>query len=244
MQSKIDFALGLFGFFLIQISGILFLILIFERIPSINDWTFNQMIFIYGFSQIPRGIDHLFTDNIWLLSMRLVIHGEFDRYLLRPMNLFIQLIFDKFQADAIGELFIGFALIALSVSNGTFKITPLSILFLVISIVAGSIIFTSIKLFFASLAFWIKDSFGILQLAYNAADFAKYPISVFPKLIQILLTIIIPFAFVAFYPASYFLSNANLFKTIGVEIAIAIIAWLIAYKTFIRGTRIYESSGN
>lgn len=55
MQSKVDFLMGLFGFFLKQILGIAFLYLVFEQIPSLKGWTLDQLIFIYGFAQIPRG---------------------------------------------------------------------------------------------------------------------------------------------------------------------------------------------
>ena len=79
MQSKVDFLMGLLGFFLTQASGIIFLYLIFQQIPNLQGWTFDQLIFIYGFAQIPRGIDHLFTDNIWLVAWRIVVNGEFDR---------------------------------------------------------------------------------------------------------------------------------------------------------------------
>ena len=80
MQSKVDFLMGLLGFFLTQILGITFLYLVFEQIPDLQGWSFEQLMFIYGFAQIPRGIDHLFTDNIWLVAWRLVINGDFDRY--------------------------------------------------------------------------------------------------------------------------------------------------------------------
>ena len=92
LQSKIDFMMGLMGFFFTQIMGIMFLYLVFQQIPSLNGWTFDQLVFIYGFAQIPRGIDHLFTDNLWLVSWRLVINGDFDRYMLRPMNILFQII--------------------------------------------------------------------------------------------------------------------------------------------------------
>ena len=88
MQSKVDFFMGLVGFFFTQATGIIFLYLVFEQIPSLQGWTLEQLIFVYGFAQIPRGIDHLFTDNIWMVAWRLVITGDFDRYLLRPMNVF------------------------------------------------------------------------------------------------------------------------------------------------------------
>ena len=63
MQSKIDFFIGLGGFLISQGAGIAFLYLVFEQIPSMKDWSFEQMLFIYGFAQIPRGIDQLLTDN-------------------------------------------------------------------------------------------------------------------------------------------------------------------------------------
>lgn len=64
LQSKVDFLMGLLGFFLTQVMGIAFLYLVFQQIPSLQGWTLDQLIFIYGFAQIPRGIDHLLTDNI------------------------------------------------------------------------------------------------------------------------------------------------------------------------------------
>ena len=97
MQSRVDFLIGLFGFFLTQVMGIAFLYLVFQQIPDLQGWTLDQLIFIYGFAQIPRGIDHLFTDNIWLVAYRLVINGDFDRYMLRPMNIFFQVIAEKLQ---------------------------------------------------------------------------------------------------------------------------------------------------
>ena len=106
MQSKVDFLIGLFCFFFTQAMGIMFLYLVFRQIPSLNGWTLEQLIFIYGFAQIPRGIDHLLTDNIWLIAWRMVISGDFDRYMLRPMNILFQVISEKLQPDAIGELLI------------------------------------------------------------------------------------------------------------------------------------------
>ena len=91
LQSKMDFFVGLSGFLISQVTGLAFLYLIFEQIPSMQEWTLEQMLFIYGFSQIPRGIDHLLTDNLWMVGWQMVIKGTFDKYILRPMNIFFRL---------------------------------------------------------------------------------------------------------------------------------------------------------
>ena len=152
LQSKVDFLMGLLGFFLTQATGIIFLYLIFQQSPSLNGWTLEQLIFIYGFAQIPRGIDHLLTDNIWLVAWRTVINGEFDRYMLRPMNVFFQVIAEKLQPDALGELLIGTILVVMSVANGVASCSPVSVLLFLVSVFAGALIYTSIKLIFAALA--------------------------------------------------------------------------------------------
>ena len=243
MQSKVDFFMGLLGFFFTQILGIAFLYLVFQQIPSLNGWSFDQLIFIYGFAQIPRGIDHLFTDNIWMIAWRLVITGDFDRYMLRPMNTFFQVISEKLQPDAIGELLIGFLLVARSLKIGVVWVDGMHVGMFFVSVLAGALIYTSVKLFFASFSFWMKQSGPVLQVAYEMADFAKYPTEIYAKAIRFIITWIIPFAFVAYLPASYFLGNGTI-KVIGIECVIAVVFWIAAYALFTKGTKVYESAGN
>ena len=251
LQSKVDFLMGLLGFFFTQIMGILFLYLVFEQIPSLQGWTLDQLIFIYGFAQIPRGIDHLFTDNIWMVAWRMVINGDFDRYMLRPMNIFFQVISEKLQPDAVGELLVGTILIIRSLMKGILVVDLAHVVLFFVSVIAGALIYTAIKLFFASWAFWVKISGPFLQVAYEMADFAKYPTEIYAKVVRFMITWVIPFAFVAYLPASYFLGVTGFFGdgvsnagVVGIEWVIAIVFCTIAYLLFSYGTKIYESAGN
>lgn len=245
MQSKADFFIGLLGFFFTQITGIAFLYLVFRQIPVLADWTLDQLIFIYGFAQIPRGIDHLLTDNIWLVAWRLIVNGKFDRYMLRPMNLFLQVIFENLQPDALGELLVGTILIVLSLTKGIVIVDAAHILLFVVSIFAGALIYTAIKLLFASFAFWMKVSGPVLYTAYQLADFAKYPTEIYAKGVRFIITWIIPFGFVAYLPASYFLKpDVGALSTVGVECLLAAAFFTVAYLVFMWGTKVYESAGN
>lgn len=244
MQSKVDFLMGLFGFFFTEIMGITFLYLVFENIPSLDGWSLEQLIFIYGFAQIPRGIDHLLTDNIWMIAWRLIVSGDFDRYMLRPMNLFFQVIAEKLQPDALGELLVGTILLIFSLSKGIVIVDAVHIGLFFVSVFAGALIYTSIKLFFASISFWVKISGPFLQVAYDLAEFAKYPTEIYAKAVWFIITWIIPFAFVAYLPASFFLKETVSPGVIGTECIIALIFFCIAYALFKKGTSVYESAGN
>lgn len=187
LQSKMDFFVGLSGFLISQVTGLAFLYLIFEQIPSMQEWTLEQMLFIYGFSQIPRGIDHLLTDNLWMVGWQMVIKGTFDKYILRPMNIFFQIVCEKVQFDALGELLIGGIFVGRAVIKGVIEVTVLKVLFFGISVIAGAVIYTSVKLLFAAMAFWFKDSSPLMTASYEIADFAKYPVQIYSKPIDIIL---------------------------------------------------------
>ncbi|MDU4338725.1 MAG: ABC-2 family transporter protein, partial [Streptococcus mitis] len=117
MEYKVDFVVGVLGVFLTQGLNLLFLNVIFQHIPSLEGWTFQEIAFIYGFSLIPKGFDHLFFDNLWALGQRLVRKGEFDKYLTRPINPLFHILVETFQIDALGELLVGGILLATTVSS-------------------------------------------------------------------------------------------------------------------------------
>jgi ABC-2 type transport system permease protein len=54
-------------------------------------------------------------DNIWLFARDSVVQGTFDRYLVRPINPFFQMISERFQSDAFGELAMGIIILAVSI---------------------------------------------------------------------------------------------------------------------------------
>lgn len=244
MEYKADFYIGLLGFFIVQFTGIAFLYLIFQRIPSLNGWSFDSILFIYGFAQIPRGIDHLLADNLWMFSWRIIARGEFDRYLLRPVNPLFQVIAEVFQPDALGELIIGITLVIISIVKLQISITFLNVVLFIIVVISGAVIYTSIKLFFASFAFWIKMSNSIMFMAYSLSDFTKYPISMYSKAVQAILTFIIPFAFTAFFPASYFVGKMGVAVAVGGTVTAAVISYVVAYTTWSIGMSKYESAGS
>ncbi|MCX8132205.1 MAG: ABC-2 family transporter protein [Clostridia bacterium] len=244
MEYKGDFFIGLASFFVIQASGIIFIYIIFQRIPHLNGWNFYQIMFIYGFAQLPRGVDHLLTDNIWHLGIRLVLRGDFDRYLLRPLNPLFQIIAEIFQPDAFGELIVGTILVFWSASNMDIDMSALNILLFIVLVLFGALIYTSVKLLFGSFAFWIKQSHSIMWMAYTTSDFAKYPISIYSRVIQWTITFIVPFAFTAFFPASYFIGKSSLLVAAGGTIIVSVVLFAVAYMVWRKGMSIYESTGN
>ena len=153
IEYRADFILGLIGFLFVQSIGVIFIGLIFNNIPSLKGWSFYEILFIYGFAQIPRGIDHVFTDQLWIFSWQTIVEGKFDKYLVRPLNPLFQVIVEKFQPDGFGEIIIGSILLIFSWVKLGVEVTIIKMISLVIIIIFASFIYTAIKLAVASIAF-------------------------------------------------------------------------------------------
>src|SRR5690606_6941683 len=80
--------------------------------------------------------------------------------------------------------------------------------------------FFAIKLIFGSMSFWTKRSIQIMTMIYDFSNFAKYPIHIFNRAIQIFMTYIIPFSVVIYMPIEALLFDGNLWlQTLYVGIA-------------------------
>ena len=244
MEYKGDFLVGVVGFLLVQISNLLFLWIIFTKIPNLLGWTLNQVVFIYGFSLIPKGIDHLFFDNLWAVGHYIVRKGEFDRYLTRPINTLFHVMAEKLQIDALGELITGIALICVTLPQLEIEWSPLKIALGLLSVPFATLIFTGIKTATASVAFWSKRSGNIIYSFYMVSEFARYPATIYNALVRNLITYIIPFAFTSYYPAKYILTGEAPLFNIGMTVLMGSALMGLGILLWNKGTKAYESAGS
>ncbi|MBQ1983034.1 MAG: ABC-2 family transporter protein [Spirochaetaceae bacterium] len=244
MAYRVDFFTGLIGFSFLQITGVIFITLVFNSIPSLQGWNFYEILFIYGFAQLPRGLDHIFTDNLWLISSWLIADGDFDRYLLRPINPLFQVIAERFQMDGFGEFVIGVILVVIASINLSINYTVDKFAVLILTSISGALIITSLKMIIASIAFWTKRSGGLLQTVYSFNEFCYYPVTIYNKALQFVLTFILPFALTSYFPATYILGKQNLIWALAVPVGVSILFILFSYRLWCSGINHYESAGS
>ncbi|MFH0993023.1 MAG: ABC-2 family transporter protein [bacterium] len=205
LQYRADFLIGILSFVFIQAAGILFLDIL-VRETGLYTWTYFELLVIYAMFQLPRGIDHLLTDNLWMVGYY-IRRGLFDKYLVRPMSVLWHVIIERFQLEAIGELLVGAAVLAYALPNLSVQLDFVSILYLAVFIILGALMYTSIKLATAAVAFWTKDSMAVQQAAYEVSLFTKNPLEIYPRPLRFLLVYVLPFGFTSFFPSVYLLSK-------------------------------------
>lgn len=230
LRSKVNFIIGLMVFVLMQIISIFSIQFIFTDFSTVSK---EIALNTYGIYLCAKGLDHFFTDNLWVFSMNMVRNGTYSQYVVLPLNSLYLILVEKVQFEAISELIVGFILIS---SNNVHDINgTLIILGYLIVIINGALFLFSIKLICASLAFFFKTSLSILDLVYNITEFVKYPKYVYSKPVVNVLTYLIPL-FVIF---NIDINTYNIPLVIGINTILLTIGILL-WKS---GEMIYDDAG-
>ena len=243
LEYRTDFIIGALSTFVSQLTGIIFIWLIFENIGNIKGWSFYEISFIYGLLTMSKGINHVFFDNLWVLGVQYIKEGKFDLLLLRPISSLFHLLANKIQQDGFGSLIVGIILTVVSINKIGIHMGIVDILLLIIFVLSGSGIFFAINLITATTSFWFIESTPFIWSVFMTNDFALYPMDIYNKYIKILLTWIIPYGFASFYPASYFLNKGYAQLSLLSPI-VAIILCIIASRVWKFGLSHYESVGS
>lgn len=244
MEYKADFLLGAIGLVISQAIQILFLGIIFSQIPALQGWRFEEVLFIFGFSLIPKSMDHLFFDNLWMVGYRIIRKGDFDKYLTRPINSLYYVIVEKFCIDAFGEILTFVLLLGYAIPRLEIPFYWYTIPLVLVVIVFATMIYTSLKIMTSAISFWTKASGHITHMLYMTNDFSKYPVTIYHKAVQAVITYVIPFAFTAYFPASYFLTGKDPLFCIGGTVVAGTVLFGIALFVWHRGVKAYSSAGS
>lgn len=241
---RFDAFIGIFGFFIENVITFSTLYLTISAIPSLNGWTINMMGFLYGFYLIPKALDHILSDQIWMLANGGITRGILDKYLIKPLNPLFQLVAEMIQLEGFGELILGIIFLSIFTPQLVISWTFGKVIALLLCVMFAMGFFFAIKLIFGSLSFWTKRSIEVMTLVYGFSNFAKYPIDIFNRFIRILLTYILPFSVVIFLPIKALLFNENIWLVtlyVAISSTAMIILSLFIWK---KGLSRYESAGS
>lgn len=204
MIYDIDYLIGIVAMIIKNIVNFGLILLLFHLIENIEGWTFNEMLFLYGYSTTAFAIWHCFFINVITIPYYIQI-GTFDRFLLKPVNPIFQIMMDGFDEDGWGELIFG--IIVLMIAIIRLDIWSYKLMFLPILLFSSCFIYAGLSLIASTVSFFTIGSVDLTNLAMECQEFTKYPISIYNFSFRILFTCIIPVGFAAFYPSLYYMSK-------------------------------------
>jgi len=239
---RIDCLTGMISQIVTQLVEVIFIWITFQNTENLAGWNFNQVLLLYGTTLIAVGILDLCFDSLYDIGPKYIRDGEFDKILLRPVHPLLSIVGSSKSFTAIGYLGLGVFISVKMLMELSVPITFLLILKIIIFGIIGALIMGAILTIFSIASFWTYKSNQVIWTFYRIHTFAQYPIDIYNGFIKILITAILPFAFVAYYPTMSYLGMDK--YMIYLAPIIMIILWVIAIKVWNLALNKYRSTGS
>jgi ABC-2 type transport system permease protein len=244
MTYKTDFFIACLTSIVATLAGYGFVLVLFTKIPSLKGWSFEEVLFIYGFSLIPMGLFNIVSLNLYEFGDTYIIEGKFDRVLLRPVHSLFQILFENFRLESIQEIVTGVVVVIYCAARLRISWSLANLLIFPTAVLCGAVIYVCIFVIITSVSFWFEDRVGISPPVYNMIAFGRYPITIYNVFIQFMLNWIIPFAFASFYPTVRFLGHGEFMREFYLVPVVALVLLALALFVWDRGVRHYKSTGS
>lgn len=250
MEYRADFFVECLAALLQQASGLLVLLFLFDNFHTLQDttradWSREEVLFIYGFSLIPMAFFDAVSMSFYQFSDRYIVNGELDRILMRPVSALFQLLLEGISFDFLADLSLGVIVLAYAWEHTCPRLTPELALLLIACVIGAWGVLLGIFLTLTSLSFWSEDRLSFLPPIYNLLNFARYPLSIYRPIVRILLTFIVPFGFVAFYPSTAFLEHGTPYRAFSYCVPlVGALMLAIGVTVWKRGLRRYSGAGS
>lgn len=231
-----------------EMISVVVMYLILARFVHIKGWDYNQMFFLYSFLFISYSIFVLFFSGMRDFA-EAVYTGQFERFLTRPLGLVFQIIASRIDfSAALGHGIVGVFLFTSTAFSVGIEWNFQNTSYYIIALISGAMIQASIFMFASCFSFWTVRTENLRNMIFfNARRFSGYPISFYPWIIQKMLIFIIPFAFVNYFPAQYFLQKPEMSSFwsgfIYLAPVVAVIMFLLVYAFWKKGIRHYSGTG-
>ena len=239
---RLDCIVGMVSQIVTQLVEIIFIWIVFQNTENLAGWNFMQVLLLYGITLISVGISDFCFDALYDIGPKYIREVDFDKIMLRPVHPLISIIGASKEFTALGYFGLGLAMTITMLIKLAIPITAILILKIVFFSIVGAAIIGAINTIFSIASFWTYRSNEIIWSFYRTYTFAQYPIDIYNKFIKVLITVILPFAFVAYYPTMDYL-GINTYM-IYLSPIIAIVLWIIAVKVWNFALNKYRSTGN
>ena len=184
------------------------LFILTTRFQNLSGWTPSEVLLLYALSLFSYCIAATFFFNPAMNLSSKIRSGEFDAALIKPLNPFIHEVFTGINPGYVSHfilslIFIIYALVTLGYTISFWSVILLFLMVLgAVFVQAAALVASSVISFFT-----INENPVLDFLLFKVKEVANYPITIYPKAIQFILTFILPFAFINYYPASFLLSK-------------------------------------
>jgi ABC-2 type transport system permease protein len=217
--------------------------IIFSNTETIGGWDFGELIALLG---VFRLVHTLMIALIWPNTEKFnqsIRDGSMDYTLLQPINSMFLVTFSRITVWRAWDLVLAVILITVGV-NMSGETTSLSnILTFILLTISGAIVIYSLWIVLIALTFWFTKFDNNVTILQALLDAGRYPVTVYPVWLRILVTFVIPIAVATTIPLQGLRGDLTIDR-VGMFLVIGMVSFLIASQVWKRGLKQYSGASS
>lgn len=243
LEYKASFIIAFISQIFIFFSYYFVILALFNKFDNIKGFSLYEVLLCFSIIQFGYTVCECFARGIDQFD-DLIIQGDFDRLLLRPKNIILQILCSQIEFIKMSRLLQSIIIFVIAIVNLNINWNIFKLITLILMILSSITIFLSIFLLSASYCFITVQGLEFRNLlADGGKHLAQYPIGVFKKGFVYFFTFIIPYGLVNYYPLLYFIGKSDNILYMLCPVLV-IIYLIITIKIFKFGIKKYSSVGS
>ena len=231
--------------FIAVITDPIGLILMFSRFGSIGPWTMERILLIYSLSVTSFGLAETFCRGFDYFPWKMIRSGDFDRVLLRPRSLIIQIAGSYFHIHRMARVVSGLFAILWCLHRMNLSLNLGDIVILILALLGGFFTYTGVFLFTSGIAFFTIQALDWIYIFTNASyQINRCPIEYTPKLLRYLFTFFLPMLLISYYPAAVICGWGEPFYRGILALPAGLLFFFFSILIWRFGVRHYTSTGS
>ena len=201
LEYRANFFIQVFQTVLVLLVSLGGLSIIFSHADNLGGWKPDELLAVVGIYFFVGGLINLVIQPSMQKLMEDVRQGTLDFLLTKPEDAQVLVSVRQVQIWKLVDIVLGLVvLIVAGVRMGT-VITPWTAVSFVLMLLAGAIIIYSFWLMLATFTFWFVKIDNILVIFQSMYEAGRWPVSIYPAWLRVILTFIVPVAFAVTIPA-------------------------------------------
>ncbi len=217
--------------------------IIFSNTETLGGWGFGELIALLG---VFRLINTLMVALIWPNTEKFnqsIRDGSMDYTILQPVNSMFLVTFSRITVWRFWDLILAVILIVVGINQSGDITTPLNILTFILLTVSGAIIIYSLWIVLIALTFWFTKFDNNVTILQALMEAGRYPVTVYPVWLRIIVTFIIPIAVATTVPLQALRGELDLGR-VSLFIVIGIASFWISSRVWKAGLKRYSGASS
>ena len=217
--------------------------IIFSNTTTLGGWGLGELIALLG---VFRLVNTMMIALIWPNTEKFnqsIRDGSMDYTILQPVNSMFLVTFSRITVWRIWDLVLAITLIVVGINMTGDATTSLQILTFILLAISGAIVIYSLWIVLISLTFWFTKFDNNVTILQALMDSGRYPATVYPAWLRIIVTFVIPIAVATTIPLQALRGDLTT-QQIVTFFMVAVVSFIVASRVWKVGLKQYSGASS